>query len=46
MKHEKRVELDCSKKCKHMVAEWEASGTQRNACENRYNDCVSKCAFA
>ena len=46
MKEDKDIELDCSKNCKSTVSACEAEGRGRNECENRYNDCVSKCAFA
>jgi hypothetical protein len=29
-----------------VVQTCEASGGERKECENRYNDCVSRCAFA
>jgi hypothetical protein len=40
------TELDCSKKCKHVTADCEEAGKSRSECENRYNQCVSSCAFA
>jgi hypothetical protein len=46
MKEDKDTELDCSKNCKFVVSACEAEGRNRNECENRYNDCVSKCTFA
>jgi hypothetical protein len=46
MKEDKEIELDCSKNCKFVTEACEASGRDRDECENRYNDCVSKCAFA
>jgi hypothetical protein len=46
MKEDKEIELDCSKNCKYVVKDCEASGRDREECENRYNDCVSKCALA
>ena len=46
MKEDKEIELDCSKNCKFVTETCEASGRGRDECENRYNDCVSKCAFA
>jgi hypothetical protein len=39
-------ELDCSKKCKHVTSDCEESGESRDDCKNRYDQCVSKCAFA
>lgn len=46
MKKEKVSELDCSKNCKSVIQTCEAEGRSRNECENRHNDCVSRCAFA
>jgi len=46
MKEDKDIELDCSKNCKSTVSACETEGRGRDECENRYNDCVSKCAFA
>lgn len=46
MKENKNVELDCSKNCKSVVQACEAEGRGRGECENRYNNCVSRCAFA
>lgn len=46
MKEDKGSELDCSKTCKYVIPACESSGRSRRDCENRYNDCVSKCAFA
>lgn len=46
MKEDKEVELDCSKNCKSVIDTCEAGGLGRNECENRYNDCVSKCTLA
>lgn len=39
-------ELECSKKCKHVISDCEESGESLNNCRNRYDQCVSKCAFA
>jgi hypothetical protein len=44
MKKDQAVELDCSNNCKSVVRACEASGRSRDECENRYNDCVSKCS--
>jgi hypothetical protein len=46
MKENKEIELDCSKNCKFVTQMCEASGSRRDECENRYNDCISKCTFA
>jgi hypothetical protein len=46
MKEDKDLELDCSKNCKFVVQACEAEGRSREECENRYNQCVSNCAFA
>jgi hypothetical protein len=46
MKEDRERELDCSQNCKFTVQTCEASGRGRDECENRYNDCVSKCALA
>lgn len=46
MKEDKEIELDCSKNCKFVVSACEADGRSRDDCENRYNDCVSRCTFA
>jgi hypothetical protein len=46
MKEDKGSELDCSKNCKFTIQTCESSGRSRSECENRYNDCVSKCVFA
>jgi hypothetical protein len=46
MKEDKEIELDCSKNCKSAAQACEASGRSRDECENRYNDCVSRCTFA
>jgi hypothetical protein len=46
MKEEKKIELDCSKNCKFVVSACEGEGRGRDECENRYNDCVSRCTFA
>lgn len=46
MKKTQEVELGCSKNCKSVVQTCEASGRGRDECENRYNDCVSRCTFA
>jgi hypothetical protein len=40
------IELNCSKKCKHVMSDCEASGESRDHCQNRHDQCVSKCAFA
>jgi hypothetical protein len=45
MKEDKNLELECSKNCKFVVPDCEASGRGLAECENRYNDCVSKCTF-
>jgi hypothetical protein len=45
-KKDKRIELDCSKKCKTADQACEAEGRSRDECENRHNQCVSNCAFA
>ena len=44
MKENKEIELDCTKKCKYVITECESSGATQ--CRNRYNQCVSRCAFA
>ncbi len=46
MKSHKKTELDCSKNCKHVVRDCESSGARRDECDNRYNQCISRCAFA
>jgi hypothetical protein len=46
MKEHKKGELDCSKKCTHVVSECEKEGNPRDQCQNSYNQCVSRCAFA
>jgi hypothetical protein len=46
MRKSKEIELDCSKNCKSVVKTCETSGRSRDECENRYNDCVSRCTFA
>ena len=46
MKEDKEIELDCSKNCKFVTQACEASGRGHDECENRYNDCVSRCTFA
>ena len=46
MKKDKEIELDCSKNCKSVVQTCEVEGRSRDECENRYNQCVSSCAFA
>jgi hypothetical protein len=43
---DKRIELDCSKKCKTVDQACAAEGRSRDECENRHNQCVSNCAFA
>lgn len=41
------VPLDCSKKCRHIESECESAGRYRtDQCQNLYNQCVQKCAFA
>jgi len=46
MKEQKQSELDCSKKCTHVVSECEKEGNSHGQCQNSYNQCVSRCAFA
>jgi hypothetical protein len=46
MKKQKKGELDCSKKCTHVVSECEKEGNSHGQCQNSYNQCVSQCAFA
>ena len=46
MQNTKEIELDCSKNCKHVIKNCEANGKRLNECENRYNQCVSNCAYA
>ncbi|MFZ7128477.1 MAG: hypothetical protein ACOWWM_20170 [Desulfobacterales bacterium] len=46
MKQTSEIELDCSRKCKEIVSKCELSGTSSDQCQNRYNQCVSKCPFA
>jgi hypothetical protein len=46
MKEQKNIELDCTKKCKYVIAEYESSGATHDQCRNQYNQCVSKCAYA
>jgi len=46
MKEQKKSELDCSKKCTHVVSECEKEGNSHGQCQNSYNQCVSLCAFA
>jgi len=46
MKNKSVNELDCSKKCKHVISDCKESGESRDHCRTMYNQCVSKCAFA
>ena len=46
MEDQKKSEFDCSRKCKNGLDDCEASGQGRDECEDRYNQCVSSCAFA
>jgi hypothetical protein len=46
MKEKQEIELDCTKKCKYVVSECESGGSTHDECRNRYNQCVSRCAFA
>jgi hypothetical protein len=41
------IELDCTKKCRHVESSCETEGRHRkDQCQNLYNQCVQKCAFA
>jgi hypothetical protein len=46
MKDKKNSELDCSKKCKHVIRDCEAGGSPSEQCVVLHNQCVSKCPFA
>ena len=45
MEDQKKAEFECSRKCKYDLEECEAGGLGPDECEDRYNQCVSSCAF-
>jgi hypothetical protein len=46
MKDQEKVEFDCSRKCQHALEECKTSGQGRDECEERYDQCLSICAYA
>jgi hypothetical protein len=47
MEKSSSIELDCTRKCRNVESTCAAEGEHsRDQCQNLYNQCVQKCAFA